>query len=169
MTDGKWTCSTNEEHWNCSEEFDTRDEALAYAISEFAPDYGLDDGDSFWIGQIAAVTIGEIAESILDSDGVLDQMACWLHDNVGPDFVDDIDVTNEQADDLEKRLHATVREWAAGHGIKPRCFTLNHIERHTWEQCKETRAVTPDASAEESPHIERCLRQIEHEGSCDWP
>lgn len=168
MTDGKWTCSTNEERWNCGEEFDTRDEAFAYAESAHAPEYGVDDGGSFWVGQIKAVTIDEIAAGILDSDSILDQMACWLHDNVGEDFVDDLVVTKPQGDDLETRLAAAVSEWAKAHGIAPTCFTLEHIERHTWERCNEGRTVPHAAHPDMDAVVERCVLPIEHEGACEW-
>ena len=168
MTDGKWTCSTNDERWDCGEEFDTREDALAFAISELAPDYGIEDGGSVFVGQINKVTIDNIAAGIFDADSVIDQMACWLYDNVGEDFVDDIKVSKEQSEDLEERLAATVREWATANGIEPTCFTLENVERHTWEQCDETREVDTDPSSE-PPHTERCLRHSEHEGAHEWP
>lgn len=164
MTDGKWTCSSHEENWNGDDEFDTKEDALAYAISEFAPNYGLDDGDSFWIGQISKVTIDGLADTVFDSDDILDRMACWIHDNVGPDFVDDIDWTKEQGEDLERRLAATVREWATANDVEPRCYTLENIERHAWEQCKESKTSTEN----EKPIEKRCARHIEHDGECDY-
>lgn len=165
MTDGKWTLSTDEERWSIGEEFDTRDEALKYAETVLAPEYGLDDGDSFWVGQIKAVTMNDIADALFDGDRVLDDVGEWLYENVGEDFTDEIVASRAQLDDLEQRLAATVREWAAVHGIQPTCFQLEHVERHTWEQCKETRPEPEPYVG----HIERCVLPIEHEGDCEWP
>src|SRR4051812_4462488 len=106
MTDGKWTCSTHEENWDCSEEFNTKEEALAYALSEHAPQQGIDDGASIWVGRISATTMEEVAEGTISGDDILDRMACWLYDNVGEDFTDSLDATKEQQDDLERRLVA---------------------------------------------------------------
>ena len=59
-TDGKWLASTNEEEWNDGNEHATREEALEYALSELAPDSGLEDGDCVRIPAPASGNCGNI-------------------------------------------------------------------------------------------------------------
>lgn len=162
MTPGKWTCSTNEEEWNCTEEFDTREDALAYAVSEFCPDHGVEDGGSFWVGQIGEVDIESMSEAACDAWSAIDQMSQWLHDNVGDFAQDELDVSKEAEQDLDERLAKTVREWMDAHSIKPSCFTIDRMERHTWEQC--------EAKHDEHDNPRgRCVHHIEHQGEHEWP
>ncbi|HEY6037094.1 MAG TPA: hypothetical protein VIV58_22600 [Kofleriaceae bacterium] len=165
-TDGKWTCSTQEEHWDCTEEFNTRDEALAYAVSEHVPEMGLDHGDNLWVGQIQAVTLEPIVESLFDAESIEDRIACWLYDNVGEDFADDIAITKAQGEDLERRLAETFRAWATEHKVAPTCFTLARVEHHRWQQCDKARPVSDDDVGITS---ERCLLHAEHDGAHQWP
>lgn len=165
MTDGKWTCSTDEEHWNCDEEFDTEEEALSYLMSEHAPSYGVDDGHFVYVGQIKAIRNEDLAEyATPDTDRILDDMSEYLFENVGPDFAENIEASKEQLADLETRLKDTILKWMEDHSIKPTCYTLDHVKSHAWAQCKAQRSEDPETNT-----AERCVREIEHEGACEFP
>jgi hypothetical protein len=161
-TTGKWMCSTDEERWSDTSEFDTREEALAYALGELAPYQGLDDGDSVWIGQVREPSLDSLADAGVDAWSVIDSMTCWLYDNVGEFAQDSLDVSKEAEDDLDNRLTATIREWMTVHGIKPTCFLIDAIERHVFKQCEER---NPTVSEET---LSRCVHGVGHEGQHEF-
>lgn len=166
---GKWTCSTSEEHWDHSEDFDTREEAVAYAMTEFAADYGVEDGGLIWVGQIKEIAADDLARHGADAWKVIDNLSERLYELVGDACDYELEVSKDQEADLDERLESAIRGWLNAHGIKPNCFTIEHVEHHVWKQCKETRRVDTYPSAEETPHVERCVLQIEHDGDCEWP
>jgi hypothetical protein len=166
MTEGKWTCSTDEEHWNCDQEFDTKEEALAYAMSEHAPDMGVEDGQRIYVGQVETIKLDALADSACDADRAIDNMQEWLYENAGEGAEDSLKIITKDAEaDLDVRLTNTVLEWMKAYGIKPNYFLIGYVESHVWEQCKET---DPTQSVEEL-RKQRCVLPIEHDGDCEWP
>lgn len=163
MTEGKWTCSTDEEHWDCSEEFETRDEALAYVMNTHAPDYNVEDGCSVYIGQIKMPKVEDMASGSARADMVIDSMMEWLYENVGEFAQDSIEYSKVQETDLQARLDATVVDWLRANAIKLDCYLVDPVERHTWRQCEEKRTEPLD----EPPG--RCVLHVEHEGEHEWP
>jgi len=138
-TPGKWMASTSEETWSDCQEFDTRAEALAYAVSELAVNDDLEDGQRVYTGVVRAIDLDELAASGIDSWSVLDQMSCWLHDNVGDELDYEISASKEAEDDLQERLTATVRAWMAAHNVKPNCFHLDCVESVVWKREGESK------------------------------
>ena len=161
-TAGKWTASTNEERWDSSEEFDTRDEALEYAKFELGPDYGLDDGDSFFVGQIQPITGPDLAEHVADGSGVIDAIGERLYELLGDEIDPTFPVTSEQETDLDARLATAIREWFAAHQLEPKYFTIEHVEHFSFDQCEA-------AKVDESNPADRCVLHDGHEGEHEWP
>lgn len=136
-THGKWTASTAEEAWNGSEEFDTREEAIAYAVSELGQ-----PGQRVYVGQIHEITNAELAESVFDGDRILEDIDQYLYDQVGDEVTNEMPpTTREQLADLEARLAATLAKWLDDNGMKAPCWRIDHVTRHD----------VPEADAKEQP------------------
>jgi hypothetical protein len=136
------------------------------AWSEFADEHDVLDGCNVWIGQVAAIDLESMSESACSAWSAIGSMTEWLYSNVGEFASDALDVSKEAEADLDVRLAKCLREWMEAHAIKPNCFTIEYVESHVWEQCKEMRsgdAIDP------RPAPDRCLLHIEHDGVCEWP
>lgn len=169
-TEGKWTCSTHEEQWDCTEEFDTKEDAIAYAISEHAPSYGIEDGCSIFIGRIHKIEVSELARQAISGARIVEDLEEALWEHCGEAADDGLDVPNGASDDLEKRVIAAIETWAAEHSIAPTCYTLEQIERHTWRQCDLLRAVPNAACGSCCDDVSvRCLLHEGHEGEHNFP
>jgi hypothetical protein len=166
---GKWTCSTNEEHWSSGEYFDTREEALAYGMSAFAAEHGIRDGGNVWIGQVKEITPADLAGQGADAWRVIENLDEALFELVGDECDHELDVSKEAEADLDARLEAAIRDWMIAHDIKPKSWTLEHVERHVWKQCDVLRAVPHAAHPDCDDVSERCVLHDEHEGECEWP
>lgn len=130
---GKWMCSTNEEQWDCREEFDSEEEALAYALSEFAPDYGLEPGDRVFVGQVEEIDRESMAEYAADDERVVEAIGEYIYERVGDDPNDepyDISVSREQQNDLGRMLRATIVEWMTKHDLRAPCFSIGRTSSH---------------------------------------
>jgi hypothetical protein len=160
--DGKWTCSSNEEHWDCYEDFDTREEAEVYALGEFGSGYGLEDGATVWVGQIKAITPADLASHGADAESVIESLDERLYELVGDAGDFQLDAPSAAKDDLDARLEATIRDWMNAHGIEPGCWTIEHAKSHTWHQC--------EAKHDEHDNPRgRCVRHLDHQGEHEWP
>lgn len=127
MRDGKWTCSDSEEHWTCLEEFDTKEEALEYATTQYADDYGIEPGSRVWVGQIKRITPEMLAENSIDARHVVDEMDTWLYEMVGDILPNEVECTKEQEKDLQHRLEETVKKWLVDNNIETKCWLLEHV------------------------------------------
>lgn len=130
---GKWMCITDEEHWSSNEEFDSREEALAYATTELVLEDGLEVGDHVYTGQVREITAEEIAVAGERAWNVVENLQQWLYDNVGEDYEDALDVSKADEDELQVRLNATILGWLKDRDIKPSCYRIEHVESHMIE------------------------------------
>lgn len=122
--DGKWCVSGTDETFNGAD-YETREEAIACAPEELADE--VEPGGTFYTGRAAAIDPVRFS-----ADLVLDSLREAAYDDCGEaseSFLED--VTREQEQDLERRLHAATWAWLREHGLEPRCFTVVEIERHT--------------------------------------
>ncbi len=126
-THGKWIASHSEECWTDSNEFDTREQAIAYAVSELAPGHEV---KRVYTGQIEEVSMRDLADAGVSAWSVIDSLSCWLHDNVGDEVDYELDVPDEAEADLDKRLTETIHAWMLAHGIKPNCFRIEAVKSH---------------------------------------
>ena len=126
IADGKWTCSTNDEHWTTSEEFDTREQALTYA-QQFAVDNDVEPGAWIYVGQIVKITQDDLAKESVDAWRVIDEIEQWLYDNVGSETAIDLHVQKAAEQDLDARLRACVKQWLVDHKIEALCWRIEHV------------------------------------------
>jgi hypothetical protein len=137
--DGKWMASTDEESWSDSERFETREDALQHAITQLAPDNGLEDGAHVHTGQVRAVDPDDLATAGADASSVIDGMTSWLHDNVG-EF--EVECAPGDEDDLQARLNAAIRGWIVDRKIQLP-YHIDAAKSEVWRQCT-ARAVGGD-------------------------
>lgn len=127
-THGKWIASHHEERWTDREEFDTRDEAIAYALSELAPGY---DVDRVYTGQIDQITPDEIARAGLGNvETIIENVDEWLYETIGDEVEYNLPSTRTQDDDLMERLRAAFVEWMRVYSIAPCCYRIEHVKSH---------------------------------------
>lgn len=122
-THGKWTASTSEEAWDGLHEFDTRDEAIAFAISELG-------GTRVYVGQVHEITAEQMANAAVDAETVLERVDEWLYEQVGDECNNTLTHTKEQRDDLDRRLKAEVRIWMKANMIAAPCWRIDHVTSH---------------------------------------
>jgi hypothetical protein len=137
-THGKWIASHSEEHWSDPSEFDTREEALAYALHEIAAAYEV---RHVYTGQIDKITAEDLS-CVLDGSRVVEDADEWLYDNVGDEVDHTLPCTRTQEDDLTTRLRAAFAEWMEAHGIESRCYRIEHVKSHEVPEADES-AVSP--------------------------
>lgn len=113
-----WSWSDDEERWSGSDRFETREAAIAEAIET------LDGGQKFWTGLAVPVSVESTADALLGN--AEDTVGQWLYDNVGEDFADEFAPSKEQLDDLT----SVVRGWLTKHGLTPKVWTVEHVQRH---------------------------------------
>jgi len=128
--EGKWLVSSNEEHWDCGEEFDTKDEAAVYAVGEFAKDYGVEPGRRVWIGCVESLDKPlDLAASMFDLDDALEKLgeALWEQcgeaaEDAGPKF------SKRECEEFEANVRAYIASWLIVHDKHVECFTLEKVE-----------------------------------------
>lgn len=124
---GKWMVSSNEEHWDDGERFDTKEAAIDYARGGYAEDYGIEPGGRVYVGQIERVEFDDLAAAAIDFDSMWDSMSCWIHDNVGPDFADDNPTFPAGAGEIiEQRVRAALVAAMRETGATAGCFKIRH-------------------------------------------
>lgn len=112
---GLWTASYSDERWGTGNHFDTREEAIAYAIGE---------GWS-WTGQVHELGDDEVAASIVRTCGEADEHLaiqdewCWLDDRLIADA----------SDEAQRELHEFVVGWVARHKVRIPRWCVVDIER----------------------------------------
>jgi hypothetical protein len=160
---GKWTCSTNEEHFDCSESFDTEAEAIEYG-KHYCEEMGIEDGDLYYTGQIDAVTVEEMVNGAPDSDRVIESIDMFLYDNLGEVAEGGLSVPAAAQADLDERLRTCVKDWIIAHSLVPNWCHIERLKSHVFHQCDvvdETQGG-PSSTA-------RCARVMGHEGEHDFP
>ena len=119
---GRWTwCpGSDPEVWEAHEDFETRQEAIAYGREE-AAGY---DAEFF---QVAQIVPGVPAPP--DVEYIIDQAVDSLREEVG-EAAGDWDPTREQVDDLQWCLNALWKIWMEEHGPMNRVYGLDNITTH---------------------------------------
>ncbi len=130
MTDGKWTCSPHEERWDNGEEFDTREEAFAYARGDFAEEHDIGPGGRVYVGRIAAISRERMADYAIDAERIIEDIDELLYESVGDEVTNELTVTVAQREDLDRRLVATIVQWMIEHDIKAPCWTIENATSH---------------------------------------
>lgn len=112
---GLWIASNSDERWGRGPLFDTREEAIAYAIGE-----GMQ-----WTGQIHDLTDEEVADWMVrtceeadESLAVQDDWS-WCEDRL---------IGDAPAEAMAE-LHAFVLGWVVRHGIRVPTWRVDEIER----------------------------------------
>lgn len=131
-TDRKWICSTSADGWNCPEQFDTREQAISYAINTLAVEQKLEQGRRVYTGELRLLEGEKLAEHAFDEQSALGTIERWLRDHFGRDFDCALPSTAAQEADLRRRLIQTLGGWFRDHGIKPSALTVQHVRSHIW-------------------------------------
>lgn len=120
---GKWIYSQDEEYWDGSDEFPSKEEAI-----EAGKEYYL--GESFMVGQTYSVKFTEEQCEWLDlAENAIDGLMNSLYDEVGDvaEWWDDqIKSVDEQ--DLNKRFAKAIMEWIEERVGQPNVFQVNDVE-----------------------------------------
>lgn len=120
---GKWTYSQDEEYWDGSDEFLSKEEAI-----EAGKEYYL--GESFMIGQTYSVKFTEEQCEWLDlAENAIDGLLDSLYDEVGEvaEWWDD-QIKSVDKQDLNKRFAKAIMEWIEERVGQPNVFQVNDAE-----------------------------------------
>lgn len=141
--------SSNEEHWNSYEEFDSYEEAVEFALNDFAADYGIEPGRHVYVGQVREITNEMIASRVCSAEQVLEDVGEYLYELVGDEVTHPFDTNVAQRVDLDFHLEQAFLEWARKHRLQAGCFTLDHVSSHVverdFEAEEESKQVALDA------------------------
>lgn len=120
---GKWIYSQDEEYWDGSDEFLSKEEAI-----EAGKEYYL--GESFMIGQTYSVKFTEEQCEWLDlAENAIDGLLDSLYDEVGEvaEWWDD-QIKSVDKQDLNKRFAKAIMEWIEERVGQPNVFQVNDAE-----------------------------------------
>ncbi|MEK4427643.1 hypothetical protein MHB54_00135 [Paenibacillus sp. FSL M7-0802] len=108
--------------WGIGEYFDLKAQAIEAAKEYYSPE----EQKEFYVGQLC-----EISNSItVDSEGVLDDIASSIYDEVGEAAEDYLYyVKREEREILDERLTQVVREWMREFGYEPSFFRIENTEK----------------------------------------
>ncbi len=151
---GKWACSTNEEHFQCSEVFDTREDAIAYALDVLAYEYDVDDGGRVYTGMIRPLMPSDVAP--FDGDDVIERASERLYDHVNDDVCNGIDASPGDTAELERRLNQVFVDWMIETKSMPKVCAIEAMQSHVYFRCTAERDG------------ETCSRHKEHDGDHDF-
>lgn len=131
MNDRKWICSVDAEYWSCPKQFDTRDQAIAYAITDLANQRGLEEGRCVYTGEVRHLSADQLLDRIDDRRVVL-AIDSLLHDALGPDFDYAISATDDQRQALARQLTSAARKWFASQKLTGKAWIVQHVRSHIW-------------------------------------
>lgn len=120
---GQWTFNNvSDGVWDIGEYFDLKAQAIEAAKEYYSPE----DQKEFYVGQICV-----ISNSItVDSEGVLDDIASSIYDEVGEAAEDYLNyVKREEWEILNERLTQVVREWMKEFSYEPSFFRIENTEK----------------------------------------
>lgn len=120
---GKWIYSQDEEYWDGSDEFSSKEEAI-----EAGKEYYL--GESFMVGQMYSVEFTEEDFKLFDlAEDAIDCLFYSLEEEVGEASEKWCgNITNEDEQDLNKRFAKAIMEWIKERVGQPNVFQVNDIE-----------------------------------------
>lgn len=120
---GKWIYSQDEEYWDGSDEFSSKEEAV-----EAGKEYYL--GESFMVGQTYSVKFTEEQCEWLDlAENAIDGLMDSLYDEVGDaaEWWDD-QIKSVDKQDLNKRFAKAIMKWIEERVGQPNVFQVNDVE-----------------------------------------
>jgi hypothetical protein len=146
----KWVCSPSEDEeiWDASEFFDTKEEAIEVgkkALREFIadPENEYDQSDVlghvyeeyegihtiFAVGQLRSPSLRIYADNVIES---LQEQSDERCGEVSETYLND--VTKEQEKDLEEKLNAVLNEWLTKYNHQPTFYYLDNVEKVRLEE-----------------------------------
>jgi hypothetical protein len=131
VNDRKWICSVDAEYWSCPKQFDTRDAAIAYAITELANQRGLEEGRCVYTGEVRHLSADQLIDR-LDVRRVVFAIESLLRDTLGSDFDYSSSATDDQRQDLVKHLASAARKWFASQKVTGKAWIVQHVRSHVW-------------------------------------
>ena len=117
----KWIYSNNEEAWNISEEYDTREEAISDGVAQAK--------EEDWGALFVARAVPIYPEIVADAKEIIDNAATALDEqdscdcDAGERFLSSI--TKESIELLQQMLDKTIDEWQAKINYHPRIVLLS--------------------------------------------
>ena len=131
---GKWIVNIEEaEVWNHTEEFETKEQAIAYVKEDFEGFFEEETGLSFnseidnrvfYVGKIDRFA------PYVDGDHVIEQVAESAYDEVGEVAESYLDhVSKEQLNILNKRLNSVFSEWLKETNNQPTFWKVVNVEK----------------------------------------
>jgi hypothetical protein len=121
-----WITSTNEECWTSSEEYKTKEEAIAGAVVE----HGINSEERFFVGQKSLVVIGPYDESTFLENYIEQQTE--EHSEWAESWIDEVNENKE----IEAFVRLRMEE--ISNYIMEKCppdfYTVENIETHSAQQ-----------------------------------
>jgi len=112
--DGMWLTSSNDEHWSGEAFFESRAEAIRYAVSE---------GHTY-IGRVFNLSDDDVAEAFVrdwdDADFHLTEQDEWS-------WCDD-SIVRKPTDEAREELHQLVKAWVERHSLREPTWRVEEIE-----------------------------------------
>lgn len=141
-----WMYSDNEESWSSNVQCATREEAIAEAIQAFSQGDGGDlvPGGRFFTGITDPTTVESLSESRDWGEDIVENIDAWLYDNIGEPAEEGLDATKEMTDELHNDVEKVVRAWIIKHGLTPKCWLMEEVQKHFVDACDCT-TRTPEA------------------------
>lgn len=117
--------------WSCSEEFDTKDDAIIAGRKEAIAENTINSnyGSKFQHKSFQVSRVEGVIPCGVDIDDILENISENVYDDVGEaaeGYLDD--VTKEHRDELEEKLNDVLFDWIKRHNYEPTCFKIVAIE-----------------------------------------
>lgn len=140
-----WMYSPSEEEWSNGSKCVTREEAIAEGIGDLAQSGDLEPGGWFFTGITIPITVEGLSESRDWGDDIVENIDGWLCDNFGGESAEEgLDATKEMTDELHNDVEKVVRAWIIKHGLTPKCWLMEEVQKHFVDACGCTTG-TPEA------------------------
>ncbi|WP_407270017.1 hypothetical protein [Radiobacillus sp. PE A8.2] len=134
VNEGKWLINIVEDGiWDSSEEFDTKEEAIAYGKLEFEGIYEEENGEEFnselYKKEFFVGKIERFVPSVC-VDSVVERIAENAYDEVGDVAESYLErISKEEYNSLEERLNQALNEWLDKTKNHPTFYTIVNTEK----------------------------------------
>ena len=108
------------DQWSCDEHYETREEAITAGARQ-AIDYG---AEIFQVGRLVPAY-----PNPPDAKDMIDNAIDSLYDDIG-EAAECWEPTDEQTEDLQRRLDALWSDWAKEHGLTDLCHQIIEVTDH---------------------------------------
>lgn len=119
LTD-KYAYSFNDEFY--TGEFDSVEEAFKEAVAANNKNY-----TEVYIGKYIKPALG----FVVSEEYIIDSIYNSLVDQVGMDAAESFEVSDEEQNELEKRLESCVEKWIKDMHIEPNCFSVEDVKTYS--------------------------------------